>query len=74
VKISEMKTILKQMKEICNYKDSETEISVRTTTYDPVNYAEGVSIRTKINGITVALDKALDKKQNTKDCRYIAIP
>ena len=22
----------------------------------------------------VALDKALDKKQNTKDCRYIAIP
>ncbi|MBQ8424445.1 MAG: hypothetical protein IJX17_00285 [Clostridia bacterium] len=63
MKISEMKKILKEMKEICNFKDSETEINVRSRSADPMFYDERVSIRTTINGIHVALDKDINKSK-----------
>ena len=62
MKITEMNKILKDMKAICPFKDSETEICVRSKEVDPVSYTEKVCLRTVINGISVYMDKFIDNK------------
>lgn len=61
MKISEMNKILKEMKSICNFKDNETEIKVRSAEVDPCISDEMVKIETQINGITVVLYKFTNK-------------
>lgn len=60
--IKEMKETLKEMKSICDYKDSETKISVRSDCVDPVINSNSVHITTTINGIFVRMDKFLEGK------------
>lgn len=60
--ISEMNKVLKEMKEICNFKDSETYIAVRSKTIDPCIYDEHIKLETTINGIDVHLFKDMNKK------------
>lgn len=62
MKISEMKKILKEMKEICKYRDDRTQIVVRSSSIDPFVYDERVRLDTNINGINIILDKIIPKK------------
>ena len=42
MKISEMNKILKEMKEICKFKDNETDVNVSSKSADPYFNFEGV--------------------------------
>ena len=62
MKISEMNKILKEMKEICNFKDNETDVNVSSKSADPYFNFEGVKIKTTINDIDVYMSKPYIRK------------
>lgn len=60
--ISEMNKTLKEMKEICPFKDSETQIRVHSKSIDPYMPDENIKLETTINGIDVVLYKNMKSK------------
>ena len=63
MKISEMNKILKEMKEICNFKDDETDVNVSSKNADPYIPIEGVKLKTTINNIDVFMSKSIPEKK-----------
>lgn len=61
--ISEMNKVLKEMKEICTFKDSESTIRVQSRTYDPYDMKECVKVETIINDIHIYLTKEINKDE-----------
>ena len=61
--ISEMNKVLKEMKEICTFKDSESTIRVQSRAYDPYDMKECVKVETIINDIHIYLTKEINKDE-----------
>lgn len=66
MKISEMNKILKEMKEVCNFKDDETDVNVSSKNADPYFNFEGVKIKTTINDIDVYMSKIVSENKGEK--------
>ena len=66
MKISEMNKILKEMKEICKFKDNETDVNVSSKNADPCFNFEGVKLKTTINDIDVYMSKIVSENKGDK--------
>lgn len=66
MRISEMNKILKEMKEICKFKDDETDVNVSSKNADPYFNFEGVKLKTTINDIDVYMSKTLTENKGGK--------
>ena len=66
MRISEMNKILKEMKEICKFKDDETDVNVSSKNADPYFNFEGVKLKTTINDIDVYMSKTLTENKGEK--------
>lgn len=62
MKISQLKKVLKEMKSIVDYKDTQTNIEVQAKSVDPWIEDERVWIHTTINDIDITLHKRLNKE------------
>lgn len=67
--ITEVKQILKEMKEVVKYEDNKTEISVLNNSVDPyISNREQVRIETEINDIFItATSKPKRNKENKEN-------
>lgn len=67
--ITEVKQILKEMKEVVKYEDNKTEISVLNNSVDPyISNREQVRIETEINDIfIIATSKPKRNKENKEN-------
>ena len=66
MRISEMNKILKEMREICKFKDDETDVNVSSKNADPYFNFEGVKLKTTINDIDVYMSKTLTENKGEK--------
>lgn len=58
-----MNKVIKEMKEICAFKDNETEIRVQSSEIDPYYPNEFIKLETTINGVFVSLFKDMKDKK-----------